>query len=61
MKNVEIKVAGTILTIKVDLSKEQGLSSSQKNIIVGTTSGNATVDGPDGPVKVGVNVYRPKG
>ena len=58
MKNVEMTVEGDILTLKVDLSKEFGPSSSGKTIIVATTEGNATV--PDRAEKVGLNVYRKK-
>jgi hypothetical protein len=58
MKNVEITVNGNILTIKVDLSKEFGPSSSGKTIIIASTEGNITV--PDRDEKVGLNVYRKK-
>jgi hypothetical protein len=34
MKNVEMSVEGTILTVKVDLSKEFGPSSSGKTVII---------------------------
>ena len=34
MKNVELKLDGNILTIKVDLTKEFGLSASGKTIIM---------------------------
>ncbi len=57
MKNCEMKLEGDILTIKVDLSKEFGKSSSGKSIIIGTTEGNASVPGKE-DVKIGVNVYR---
>ena len=56
MKNVEFAVEGNILTIKIDLSKEFGLSSSGKNIIVASTEGNVTI--PDREEKIGMNVYR---
>lgn len=56
MKNVEMTVEGTILTIKVDLSKEFGPSASGKTIIVATTEGNVPI--PNRPEKVGLNVYR---
>lgn len=56
MKNVEFSVEGNILTIKIDLSKEFGLSSSGKNTIVASTEGNVTV--PDREEKIGLNVYR---
>ncbi len=58
MKNVEMTVTGNILTIKVDLSKEFGLSSSKKSIIIASTEGNVSV--PDRQEKVGLNVYRTK-
>jgi hypothetical protein len=58
MKNVEMTVEGNILTIKVDLSKEFGPSSSKKSIIIASTEGNVFV--PDREEKVGLNVYRTK-
>ena len=58
MKNVEMTMEGTILTIKVDLSKEFGLSGSEKNIIIASTEGNVTV--PNRDEKIGLNVYRKK-
>ena len=57
MKNVEISVDGNILTIKVDLSKEYGPSSSGKTIIVASTEGNVSI--PDREEKL-VNVYHKK-
>ena len=58
MKNVEMTVEGTLLTIKVDLSKEFGPSSSGKTIIIASTEGNVTIPNREG--KVGLNVYRKK-
>jgi hypothetical protein len=58
MKNVEMSVEGNVLTIKVDLSKEYGLSSSGKTIIVASTEGNVSI--PDREEKLGLNVYRKK-
>ena len=58
MKNVEMKVEGNILTIKVDLTKEFGPSSSGKTIIIASTEGNMSI--PDRDEKVGQNVYRKK-
>ena len=40
MKNIEMTVEGNILTIKVDLTKEFGPSSSGKTIIIASTEGN---------------------
>jgi hypothetical protein len=58
MKNVEMTVEGTMLTIKVDLSKEFGPSSSGKTIIIASTEGNVTI--PNREEKIGLNVYRKK-
>ena len=58
MKNVQMAVDGNILTIKVDLSKEFGPSSSGKTIIIASTEGNVAI--PDREEKVGLNVYRKK-
>ena len=58
MKNVEMSVEGNILTIKVDLSKEYGPSSSGKTVIVASTEGNVSI--PDREEKLGLNVYRKK-
>ena len=58
MKNVDMKVEGNILTIKVDLTKEYGPSSSGKTIIIATTEGNISI--PEREEKVGLNVYRKK-
>ena len=58
MKNVQMTLEGTILTITVDLSKEFGPSASGKTIIIASTEGNAPI--PDREEKVGLNVYRKK-
>jgi hypothetical protein len=58
VKNVEMHVEGTILTIKVDLSKDFGLSGSGKNIIIASTEGNVGL--PNRDEKIGLNVYRKK-
>ena len=59
MKNVETIVDGNILTIKVDLSKDFGPSSSGKTIIIASTEGNVVIPGHE-EAKVGLNVYRKK-
>jgi ABC-type sugar transport system ATPase subunit len=59
MKNVEMKMEGNILTIKVDLSKEFGPSSSGKTTIIASTEGNVAIDGHE-EAKIGLNVYRKK-
>jgi len=59
MKNVQMTREGDMLTIKVDLSKEFGLSSSGKNVIIATTEGNVALEG-DEDKKIGLNVYKKK-
>ncbi|PLX25972.1 MAG: hypothetical protein C0600_11455 [Ignavibacteria bacterium] len=57
MKNVEMKLDGNVLTITVDLSKDYGLSSSGKSVIIASTEGNQSVEGKE-EVKIGLNIYR---
>lgn len=57
MKNVDMKLEGNILTIKVDISKEFGKSTSGKSLIIASTEGNVSVEGKE-EVKVGLNIYR---
>ncbi len=59
MKNVEMKLEGDMLTIKVDLTKEFGPSSSGKTIIIASTEGNISIPDKD-EVKIGLNVYKKK-
>jgi hypothetical protein len=54
MKNVEMKMEGKTLVIKVDTSKEFGPSKSGKTVIIASTEGNVTESG----VTVGLNVYK---
>lgn len=58
MKNIEMTIEGSVLTIRVDLSKEFGPSSTGKTIIIASTEGNVTI--PNRQEKVGLNVYRKK-
>lgn len=57
MKNVEMRLDGDMLTITVDLSKEFGLSSSGKSVIIASTEGNQSIEGRE-EVKIGLNVYK---
>jgi hypothetical protein len=59
MKNVDMKVEDNILTIKVDLTKEFGPSSSGKTIIIASTEGNLSVPEKE-DIKIGLNVYKKK-
>lgn len=56
MKNIEMTVRDDILTIKVDLTKTFGKSSSGKSIIIASTEGNVSVPSRD-EVKIGLNIY----
>jgi len=58
MKNVEMTVDGTLLTIKVDLSKDFGPSSSGKTTIIASTEGNVSIPGRE--EKIGLNIYKKK-
>jgi hypothetical protein len=58
MKNVDVKVEGNTLILKIDLTKIQGPSASGKTTIIGTTGGNQVVAEIDGkPVTLGLNCY----
>jgi len=59
MKNIEMKLDGDILTIKVDLTKEFGPSASGKTIIIASTEGNISIPERD-EIKIGLNVYKKK-
>ncbi|PWR76017.1 hypothetical protein ACKUB1_03520 [Methanospirillum stamsii] len=59
MKNVEMIVEGSTLTIKVDISKDYGESKSGKSIAIASTEGNISI--PDHEeIKIGLNIYRKK-
>lgn len=57
MKNVEMRVDGNFLTIRVDLSKDYGLSPSGKSLVIGTTEKNVPI-GDRNDYRVGLNVFR---
>ena len=59
MKNVEMSVEGNILTIKMDLTKDFGPSSSGKTIIIASSEGNQSVPGKEA-IKIGLNVHKKK-
>ena len=58
MQNVATSVEGNILTIKIDLSKDFGPSSTGKTTIVASSKGPQAIDGTD--VKLGLNIYKKK-
>ncbi len=52
-------VEGNVLTIKIDLTKDEGRSASGKTIVIASSHGNRMIALPDGrPAWVGVNVYK---
>lgn len=56
MTNIEMKMEGEILVIRIDISKRYGQSKSGKTTIIASTNGN--VSAPDNPeVKIGINAY----
>ncbi|MDV2482056.1 hypothetical protein F8E02_08625 [Methanoculleus sp. Wushi-C6] len=59
MKNVDMTIEGSILTIRVDLAKEFGESKSGKSITVASTEGNVSVPEHE-DIKIGLNIYRKK-
>lgn len=58
--NVVATMDGTVMVIRVDLSKSQGESKSGKSVIIATTAGNAKFQGPKGEIVIGLNVYTKK-
>ncbi|NLV27080.1 MAG: hypothetical protein GXY48_07935 [Methanomicrobiales archaeon] len=59
MKNVEMKVEGSTLTITVDISKDYGESKSGKSITIASTEGNISIPEHE-DIKIGLNIYRKK-
>lgn len=52
-----MKLNGNILTITVDITKEFGMSSSGKSLIIASTEGNVSIPEKD-EIKIGLNIYR---
>ena len=57
-KNVSYEVKGNELTIKVDLSKNFGLSKSGRTTIIATTSGNEKIGNGSEDIQFGLNVFK---
>lgn len=56
-RNIQARVAGTHLFLRIDLSKEGQDSASGKSKVIASTLGVAKVPGhPD--MRIGLNVYR---
>lgn len=58
MFNIESKIDGDILNLKIDLSKSNGESKSGKSKQIATTHGNVTLAHKSG-AKMGINIYKP--
>jgi hypothetical protein len=56
MENMTLEVNGNELVIKIDLTKDLGLSKSGKTRIIASSRGNAKVPGTD--ATIGLNLYR---
>lgn len=59
MRNVAMTVEDNILTIKVDLTKDFGDSTSGKSTVIASTKGNVGIQ-EDDAIRIGLNVYRKK-
>lgn len=59
MQNVQMKLNGTVLEIRVDLAQSGSMSRSGKSMVIGSTEGNVSVPGKP-EVKLGLNVYTPR-
>ncbi len=57
-KGIKTVVDGNKLFIEVDLSKDFGPSKTGKSIILASSEGNQNIDGVDGRVRLGFNLYR---
>ena len=56
-KNCEMKLAGNILTITVDVSKDFGKSAFGKSIIIASTEGNVSIPEKE-DMKIGLNIFK---
>lgn len=48
MENVDLRIDGDTLTIKVHLSRELAPSKSGRSLVIASTYGNVLLFGPDG-------------
>jgi hypothetical protein len=54
---VHMELQGNVLHIYADLSREEGISSSGKSMVVCSTHGNQSIAGTT--CKIGLNIYKP--
>lgn len=59
MRNITMKRDGNKLMIEVDMTANLGPSASGKTILIASTEGNVSVEGPEG-AKIGLNAYKPR-
>jgi hypothetical protein len=59
MANVKMEIKDKHLLIDIDLTKEHGLSSTGKSMMIATTSGNVPLPEPYDSMKLGLNLMKP--
>lgn len=60
MRNIETHIDGNTLVIRVDLSKEYGLTTTGKNIVIASSDGNHPLPIAERPEILGLYVYKKK-
>jgi len=56
--NIDAEIVGDTLVMRVDLTKELGLSSSGKTTLVASSRGNKVVEFNGENIYVGINLYK---
>lgn len=56
-QNITVEVEGDILTLKIDMSKEEGKSGSGKSTVIASTHGNVIIPNSNNAM-LGLNLYR---
>lgn len=57
MNNIDAKLEGNILTLKIDISKRFGPSPSGKTLQVASSQGNVKIPETPADFRLGVNAY----
>lgn len=60
MQNVDMKIEGQTLVIKVKLDADLGPSKSGKTTMIATSNGNQPIPGSKVATFIGLNIYRRK-